>query len=212
MAPYRHSHFDNRIRGIFVFFVVFAMVLIGRLFFLQTVRADMYRGLADDQYVRPAPDRTDRGTVFFTYKTGETIAAATLGYGYRVIMDPSMVDDPANNVATVASVLPSIDVPALVERASDKTDRYEVVAHRLDNETAERINNLGIAGIGAYKETWRVYPGGSLAAHVLGFVGYQKASMNAKGISSLPSNRTCKRTPNGCCARRGKRGRRMKGV
>ncbi|NTV44523.1 MAG: penicillin-binding protein 2 [Candidatus Yonathbacteria bacterium] len=170
----------TRIRLIFYIFLVFAAVLIGRLFYLQTVRAGYYREQADNQYVRPAPDKTDRGKIMFTYKTDETISAATLGYGYEVIVDPGMVKDAEALVAALAGILPDIDRADIKARALRSKDRYESVAERIDKETAQKINALNIPGLGAYQQTWRLYPGGMLAAHVLGFVGYQGNDLSGR--------------------------------
>jgi len=167
-----HQQNDVRIYLIFFVFVAFAFVLVGRLFFLQTIEADKYRTLADDQYVRPAPDRSDRGNIFFTYKTGETISAATLGYGYEVIVDPSMIADADAVVSALKNIFPTLDTDDTIVRLADKHSKYVVVIERIDEETADTVNALDIDGVGAYRQNWRVYPGETLAAHVLGFVGY----------------------------------------
>ena len=164
--------FNIRIRVIFFVFVGLAFVLIGRLLYLQTMRTEYYRQMADDKYVRPAPDKTDRGSIFFTYKSGETIAAATLAHGYNIIMDPSMVTDDARAADAIVDIFLNLNREDIIARAGKKNSRYDVLADRVDEATANKVNALGITGIGAYRQSWRVYPGNSLASHVLGFVGY----------------------------------------
>ena len=39
---------------------------------------------------------------------------------------------------------------------------------------------LKIPGVSIFKEKWRFYPGGSLASHVLGLVGYKDAELGGR--------------------------------
>jgi cell division protein FtsI (penicillin-binding protein 3) len=51
------------------------------------------------------------------------------------------------------------------------------LARELEPEQAERIKSLDLKGVGSVKEPKRYYPNGSLAAHVLGFVGLDDAGL-----------------------------------
>ncbi len=42
---------------------------------------------------------------------------------------------------------------------------------KLDDETAQKISQLNLAGVYLQDENWRWYPQGTLASHVLGFIG-----------------------------------------
>ena len=48
---------------------------------------------------------------------------------------------------------------------------YEIVARKIDNSTAEKIRKSGLKGIYLIEDSKRTYPYGSLASHVVGFVG-----------------------------------------
>ena len=50
-------------------------------------------------------------------------------------------------------------------------DPYEPLAHKITDEQAGKIKNLGAKGIYLVPETWRFYPAENFLSHVLGFVG-----------------------------------------
>lgn len=52
-----------------------------------------------------------------------------------------------------------------------KNTSYEVVARKIDNATAEKIRKANLKGIYLVEDSKRTYPYGSLASHVIGFVG-----------------------------------------
>ena len=55
--------------------------------------------------------------------------------------------------------------------AKDKGRRFLWIARRIELDQARQIEEMGLPGIRLIKEPKRYYPNGSLAAHVLGFVG-----------------------------------------
>ena len=54
-----------RIYFLFGLFVLFALVLVGRLFFVQIVEGKEFAARADDQYTTPAPNTLNRGSIYF---------------------------------------------------------------------------------------------------------------------------------------------------
>jgi cell division protein FtsI/penicillin-binding protein 2 len=60
---------------------------------------------------------------------------------------------------------------ALFEKLNKRTDPYEPIQDRVDEETADAVRALNIAGVGFVRQFDRFYPEGDLAAAVIGFVG-----------------------------------------
>ena len=58
-------------------------------------------------------------------------------------------------------------------KANRKKDPYEEIANHLSKEKADAISKLNISGVSIFKEKWRFYPGGNMASHALGFLGYK---------------------------------------
>ena len=74
----------------------------------------------------------------------------------------------------------NLDQDSFIAKAAAKTDPYEELVRRLPESEAEKITELKIPGVSLYKEQWRVYPTDSLAAHIIGFVGYDGDVINGR--------------------------------
>ena len=161
----------RRIRFITVLTALFLSLLIGRLYVLQVVNGDRYREEGESQYVHTVRDLFTRGSVYFTTRSGEKVSAATTRAGYLLALDPTRVTDPESTWRTLNDIIP-LDHDTFVERAR-KTDRtYVEIAQKVENGAAARIETLGLAGVHLYRNKWRYYPGESLAARTIGFIGY----------------------------------------
>ncbi len=82
MRETNHTTFNNkfalRIRIAGAFCILFALVIVGRLYFLQIMHGESYVQRADAQIVVPDKPLIDRNSIFFTDKDGNEITAATL--------------------------------------------------------------------------------------------------------------------------------------
>lgn len=70
---------------------------------------------------------------------------------------------------TLADILDE-DVDKIREKIT-RNSSYEVVARKINNKTAEKIRKADLKGIYLVEDSKRTYPYGSLASHVIGFVG-----------------------------------------
>ncbi|MEK9168165.1 MAG: penicillin-binding protein 2 [Patescibacteria group bacterium] len=164
--------FTARIHLIFIAFFVFALILGGRLFFVQIVHGGSYKELADDQYVTPVANIFDRGNIFFQGKNGELVSAATVQTGYIIAIDPTRIKD-ADGVFEKISAITSIDRDGFFAKIAKTNDPYEEIARRVPKDEAYAIGDIGIVGVSVHKERWRFYPALRTAAHMLGFIGYK---------------------------------------
>jgi len=164
---------------IFVTCIIFA-----RLYALQIAHGQGYRAEANSQYVRSARDIFDRGSVYFTQKNGEYIAAASLKSGYLLAVNPSLIKDPALTYEKLSSYI-NLDRDIFITRASKKDDPYEEIQRHIDPEVAEKIEALKLEGVRLFREQWRYYPGGLIASHVLGFVGFTENDNGQAGQYGL---------------------------
>ncbi len=162
----------SRIRIISIFIFGFALLLIGRLYFLQVVHSDFYETKADKQYSSTSQKIFSRGTIFFQNKDGSLVSAATLQSGYIVAINPEILKNPEGAYNSLNTILP-IDHDAFIAKALKTNDPYEEIAVHIDNDTGKKIENLKIPGLEVYGERWRFYPGGNTAARVIGILGYK---------------------------------------
>ncbi len=167
----RHA-FTLRIRLIAGFILLFGLVLIGRLYFIQIVHGDVYSERGNRQYVRPNQDLYDRGTIFFETKDGKKVSGATLASGFTIAIDPRLISDPEKVYAALNALTP-LDRAEFMAHAAKKEDPYEEIADHVPEDAAIKIDGLDLPGVHAYRERWRFYPGGMLGAQTLGFVGFQ---------------------------------------
>lgn len=169
--------FVLRVRILSVCIAIIAILLVVRLYMLQIVHGDDYRAAALGQYVENSGAETPRGNIFFTRNDGTEVAAAVMQGGWRVAMNPKLLENPEASYEVLNKITP-VEKDRYLASASKKDDPYEEVAFRLSDDEAEAVRNLKIQGITTVREEWRLYPAGSLAAHALGFVAFQGDSKN----------------------------------
>ncbi len=170
-----------RIRLISGAFVIGALIIIVRLFFVQIVQGNEYREKAQRQYMGKAGSVFDRGSIYFLSKDGKEIAAASLVHGFTVAIHPAQI--PTNERERVYQELTrelTIEKSSFMEKASKLSDPYEEIASRVPNDVAERIRALSLPGVVLSVVRWRVYPSGSLAAHSIGFIGYHGSELSGR--------------------------------
>jgi cell division protein FtsI/penicillin-binding protein 2 len=165
---------DARIRLRFIVGLIclFGALLIGRLYELQIVRSDEFVQEAKNQYIASVPNIYKRGSIFFTQKDGKYSSGATTNEGYVIALNPQILLDKEEVYRALSAIIP-LDRAQFIEKASKEKDPYEEIAMHIPQDKAFAIKELKISGVQAFREAWRYYPGGSLAAQVLGFVGYQ---------------------------------------
>ncbi len=168
----KNSSFQIRIRilSVFVFFI--AVILITKLFFVQIIHKNVYAEKADKQYATPSGDIFNRGSIFFSKKDGSLVAAGTISSGFKLAIAPKDITD-EESIYKALDPYMEMDHDTFIMRASKKSDPYEEVASHLTKEQITEIEALKLKGISIFKDNWRFYPGGKLAAHTLGFLAYK---------------------------------------
>lgn len=167
--------FRTRIRIISFGYLVFALFLFTKLYSLQIIHADNFAERADHQYQRPSNTIFSRGTIYFQDKNGGLISAGSIKSGFTISINPKVVQKEGADT-TYSKLLSVLDVDKedFFQKASKKNSSYAEIRKRVDEEKGKAIAALKIPGVGVYRETWRYYPGNTLAAHTLGFLGYNK--------------------------------------
>jgi cell division protein FtsI/penicillin-binding protein 2 len=154
--------------GIVVFF---SLLIIGKLFYLQILKTDEFRVRAERSYVQSV-DTFERGSIFFSKRTGEKISAATVTSGFRVVMHTGQIEFPDEMYERINAITP-IEYDEFIRKASKKNDPHEVILDKITKATADKIEDLDLPGVRLERQKWRFYPGGDMAAHTLGFVAYK---------------------------------------
>ena len=176
--------FKAKARIVYFLISFFAVIIVARLFFIQIVKGDDYKKEAEKQYNASSLEDFDRGSIYFTEKLGNRISAAIVKNGYQVAINPKFLTNHEEVYKKITEVI-LVDKESFMSKAMKKDDPYEVLVRRIDEETANKIKNMKIAGLNVYPESWRYYPFDNLASHVLGFVGYKEDKLVGRyGIES----------------------------
>lgn len=178
----------RRIRWLLVVYGLVLLLVLGQLVIIQVIQADEYADRSVRQRERVIDLPATRGRIYD--RDGDVLATSV--EGATIYADPrrfrgTETDDglavpPAADAAEVAA-----DLAPLLERdEADILERLQRDAHfvylgrQLDHEVGEQIRALGHPGIGVLAEPKRVYPGGALAAQVVGFTG-----IDGEGLQGL---------------------------
>ncbi|OGG92277.1 hypothetical protein A3H16_00055 [Candidatus Kaiserbacteria bacterium RIFCSPLOWO2_12_FULL_53_8] len=166
------SRFILRTRILAGCFVLVALLLLGRLYFVQIVHGAQYQRDATAQYVEPGQDTESRGSIFFTAKDGELVAAAVMQTGYKIAIVPSEITDSLRTFDLINAALP-IDRERYLKSVMKKDDSWEEIAFRVSDDAAAKIRVHKLPGVRLVQDQWRFYPAHELAAQAIGFVGFK---------------------------------------
>lgn len=167
------AQFRSRIRIVLALILLVAVCILVRLYFVQIVHGDMYAQKADRQFASGSGGLFDRGSIFFTRKDGTIISAATLATGFLVAINPQTLLNPeAAYAAIVATASTTVARDTFLAAAAKKNQVYIEVAHHLSDESGRVLAAQDIPGVQVLRESWRYYPGGSLATQSIGIVSY----------------------------------------
>lgn len=187
----RHAPNEMMLRRTLVLMIVCGIVafavLILQLFRLQIVHHEEYESMAIEQQIRETPVSAARGTI---YDRKGTVLAASADV-YTVFLSPAEIAKNKENphetpefIALHLSKILDMDYNKILEMAKDTKSWYKTLARKVDDETAEAVRQFkgdyDLVGVKLESDTKRFYPYGSLAAHVIGFVGQEN-----KGLSGI---------------------------
>lgn len=179
------NNFKVRVRLIFGGFLIVSLLMVVRLYFLQVVNGDLYNEKADRQYTSVSVNTYDRGSIFFEDKNGAPLSAASLKTGYILALNTKiMATDTEAYYSKISSILP-LDAATFYAKVSAHDDSYTEIAREIPENKIKLINDLKLTGAIVSKEKWRYYPGNSLAARVIGFIGYDDTGKNLEGRYGL---------------------------
>src|SRR3989344_5739245 len=164
---------QNRLRLLSVFVLLFFLLLVSKLYFIQIVSGNNFESKAEHQYVAGA-NYFDRGLIFFSAGDGTLVPAASIKTGFILYINPIILsqNESLEEVYETVNAIVPIDKENFLSKARKIDDPYEELARRLPAEIADAIQTLKISGLSIARERWRNYPGKTIAAHAIGLIGY----------------------------------------
>lgn len=150
--------------------VIFSLFAV-RLIELQAVRGTALASEALDQRQRTVDLPASRGAILDA--SGQPLAVTV--DAVNVTADPTLVSDPIGTATQLAPILGVDEAELAIKLAEDR--RYVSLKKAISPETWARVSALNLPGVLHEETSKRVYPGGQLAANLVGFV-------DAEGIGS----------------------------
>jgi cell division protein FtsI (penicillin-binding protein 3) len=169
----------RRIRVTFAVFLVVFGLAVGKLVDVQVLRAEEHaeRGVRQRERSIDLPASRGRiydreGDVLATSLTSATIYADPRSFIPQVRPDGITVPAAGDAHRVARTLAPMLDLEVdWVEERLRRDAHFVYLARKVDLRVGEEIMALRLPGIGMLSEPKRVYPGGSLAAQVIGFTG-----------------------------------------
>ena len=153
--------------------VVFIPVMI-KLFSIMIVNHDRYEGLAVDQQTSEITVSASRG--FISDRNGNVLALSA--DVETVFISPKQIIEDEQDQLLIAEGLSEIletDRDGIIEKMEDTKSMYKVIRRKVEKDMADEvrafINENELTGIYLVADSKRYYPYGSLASHIIGFVG-----------------------------------------
>ena len=152
---------------LFVLFSIqlFVLVLIGRVIYIQTVKADELQKMAYEQQTRDRLISPDRGSILDRNGTG--IAVTETVNAISVI--PAQIKD-KDYVSNYLSEVLEMEYDEVFEKVNQKVALVRIKT-KVDSEIAMEIRKKDIEGIVVDEDVKRIYPYSNIASQVIGFVG-----------------------------------------
>ncbi|MEX2587282.1 MAG: penicillin-binding protein 2 [Actinomycetota bacterium] len=151
-------------------FVGFGIVAT-RMFWLQIVDSSRLTEMAAAQRQRTLIVPAQRGSILASDGTELAISVDVK----TVFADPHQVTDPGRTAEALAPVL-DLEVGPLLEKIT-RDSGFVYLARKVDESVAAQVAQLQLPGIHLVPESKRLYPAGSLASQVVGFVGTENEGL-----------------------------------
>jgi len=156
-----------RIKFVLTLIFIFSAAIVCRLFFLQIISHDYYTALARGQQKLFQDVIGDRGEIFLT--NHDLPVATNREYSFLYLSPAEVPAEEKEKVADALSKNLNMDKTYLISKLQ-KDSLYELIKDKMTDEEVAIIETLNLSGVHFKKQTFREYPYGDFASHILGFV------------------------------------------
>ena len=152
------------------FYIMFAfhailILLLGKVFYIQAFMGEELQAKAFEQQTRDRIIRPNRGSIYDRNMVGlavtETVASVSVMY--------AQIKDLPATAHALANVL-ELDEAETLEKISQRVALVRV-AQKVEKDVADQLRQMNLPGVVVDEDIRRIYPFGTLASQVIGFVG-----------------------------------------
>ncbi|MBC8258850.1 MAG: penicillin-binding protein 2 [SAR324 cluster bacterium] len=168
--------FKTRLLTVLVVFGACFLAVLGRVYYLQIIKADYYIKKAKSQHERTVTLEPRRGRILD--KNGRILAVSI--QLKSLFAKPRQVESPSQAARLLSPVL-KIPYHKLLNELKSKKD-FVWIKRKLSPEQTQLVQKFNIKGIGSIEEYRRYYPNGNFAGQLLGYAG-----IDTQGLEGLES-------------------------
>ncbi len=167
------SDYRRRCEAVFLFFLIFLLLCIARLFYVQFFRFNYLAEIARKQHNFFVELEPRRGTIFDINLKPQAVNIPV----DSLYVSPNSIKEKDKEIiiTKLASIL-NVNSSYLRDRMSRKKS-FIWLARKITPEQTEAIKKLNIKGLGFIRESKRSYPNSYLGSHVLGFAGVDNTGL-----------------------------------
>ncbi|MFL5625202.1 MAG: peptidoglycan D,D-transpeptidase FtsI family protein [Ktedonobacteraceae bacterium] len=178
----------NRQMLIFLLVCVGMLALLGRLYYWQIARGSELAIRANDEHIQNVVLNAPRGLIYdaqgrilATNVVRDDVYSEPIQFKQDHAPETSQ-SDLAKHVSSLHQILPTVSTDTLYKDFS--LNAWTVrIATRIEPEQSQRLQALHLEDTFLQPRTWRIYPQGSIAAQVLGFV--QQSDTQSSGVYGI---------------------------
>lgn len=167
---------SSKKRLLFIFLIT-SLVLFGlilRLGWIQIVKGEKYKEIADSYQTRDIPIPAKRGTIYDRNGKELAISATT----NTVWVHTNEVEEPESTAEILSQIL-DLEKENVLNKI--KTNQYIVkIASNVNDDLAKAVREKRLKGISVSEDNKRFYPYGNFASHILGHT-----TVDNRGISGI---------------------------
>lgn len=152
-----------------IFFILLGATIIGRLVYIQILRYDYYRALAQGQQKIFQEISGDRGEIFLKDKDNLKPIAVNKNW-YFCYADPNEIKNKEETAKILSQIL-TLNEMVVLEKLKKEDSFFGILKKRLNEEEISALKKSNLTGIYLSEEVGRYYPLESLAAQLVGFLG-----------------------------------------
>ncbi len=162
------------------------VVLAVKLYQIQIIEHEKYQRLAVEQQTRESTVAAARGSIFDTNGNVLAMSASV----ETVFISPhemlEIYDEDPELIASKLSEILEVDKDKILSKMEDTDSWYKTIRTKIESDLSEQvrlfIKEYGIKSVHLEPDTKRYYPSGSLASHIIGFVGEENYGL--EGLES----------------------------
>jgi cell division protein FtsI/penicillin-binding protein 2 len=156
---------SRRSKKLFYLIILFSILVIGRLYYLQILKHNDFIERAEDQRQRTITLSPDRGDI--VDRNGNILATSIDSYSLGA--RPREIKD-VEGVSIFLSKVLKENKASIKEKLSKKS-AFVWIKRKFDASVRDKVLSADIKGLEINMEKKRVYPKGTLASQIIGFVG-----------------------------------------